>query len=132
LGEGRFRIVCTRGGTYVTIVFTAARGTSALEGEIDGKRFRIGSETDAGGMMFTDAQRTLLQPWNQMGEAFVAMGEAITLESASDTTAFEFPTLGCIAAGLGTGVAAAACLDGALPACAAGLYGLSYLSDHCI
>jgi hypothetical protein len=125
--NGRFRIRCTRDGTNVAITFAVDREyhPPAIDGDIDGQHFRIASESVPGGFALTDAQKRVLQPWNAVGESLIVLGEAVAI-----TTTDSF--LGCVAGALGTGVAAVACLDGALPACAAGLYGVSYLADHCV
>ena len=125
LSEGGFRIVCAREGSYVTITFVVTRGQSVIDGQIDGKQFRIdGCSTSSVGITFTDEQRKVMQPWNEMHDHFIGFGEAATVRSNR--------SLGCIAAAVGTGVATFACLDGALPGCVAGLFGVAYLADHCI
>jgi hypothetical protein len=126
--SGQFRIRCTRDGTEVAITFAVDREYDgpAIDGDIDGEHFRVAGESGSGGFALTDSQKRVLQPWNAAGESLIVLGEAAAIHTPTDSV------LGCIAAGLGTGVATLACLDGALPACAAGLYGAAYLADHCI
>jgi hypothetical protein len=125
--DGQFRLRCVRGAHSVAISFSVRyeHERPVIDGDIDGQHFHIANETGTS-FALTDVQKNVLKPWNAAGEPLIGLGEAVALHSTTQSI------LGCVAAGLGTGIAAAACLEGALPACAAGLYGVAYLADHCI
>lgn len=123
LGDGNYRITCTREGKYITIDFVVTRNPLMLEGHIDGQQFRIdGYGTATIKVALTDAQRHIMQAWNGAHDSFIGLGEALTIRSDA----------GCVLTALGVGVGGVACCDGVLAGCAGALFGLAYLADHCM
>lgn len=134
-GASEFRVTFTRGPDTVVVDLQVTGTRSRLTGTIDGRPFTIDEYGANSGPTVTAMQSGVMAAWASMGRPLVSLGEAVGLyadQEADEESDFALPSLGCIATAAGVGVAAFACVEGALPACAAGLYGVGYLADHCI
>ncbi|HEU4567724.1 MAG TPA: hypothetical protein VFR99_06775 [Marmoricola sp.] len=131
---GAFRVRFTRGSDSVVVDLHVTHDKSRLSGTIDGEPFSIEEYGANSGPTITEAQSQVMAAWPSMGRPLVSLGKAVDQysELQADHGGFALPSLGCIATAAGVGVAAFACVEGAIAACAAGLYGVGYLADHCI
>ena len=110
---------------------TAGGGKVDLRGTINGQAFTIaasGEESDAsaaaGRVELAPTESQLMKDWATVGHPLTVIAQAMQIRETGSCA-------GCITSGVGEAVLAAACVDGALPACGALLITWPTFVDHC-